>query len=53
MATGQKIKIDLKVALDMLTASWNSIPSALIKNYFCHAGFILDPVQPVPEPGTV
>ena len=46
-------KIDLKVAMDMLTASWNSIPSALIENCFCHAGFIPGPVQSVPEPGTV
>ena len=30
--------IDLKVAMDMLTASWNSIPPSLIKNCFCHAG---------------
>ena len=46
-------KKDLKVAMDMLTASWNSIQSILIKNCFHHAGIILGPVQPVPEPGTV
>ena len=49
----QLAKIDLKVAMDMQTASWNSIPSTLIENYFYHSGFILGPGQPVPEPGTV
>ena len=45
--------IDLKVALDMLTAYLGSIPPTLIKNCFHHAGFIQDPVmQPTPDPGT-
>ena len=45
--------IDLKVTVDILTASWNNIPSSLMENCFHHAGFIQGPaIQPTQEPGT-
>ena len=39
--------IDMMVAMDMMTASWESILPSLNKNCFCHAGFIQGPaIQP-------
>ena len=46
--------INLKVAMDMLTAARDSISSTLIQNCFHHAGFVLGPVlQPTPDPGII
>ena len=44
--------INYKVAMDMLNASWDGIPSTLIQNCFHHAGLVQGPVpQPPPDPG--